>query len=97
MRKIGKMGNMEKGSLMRRQNNRAVRWVLRGMLTLPLFSFWSGCVTDVQMQDFVRSQAALTATNILTSQVVGALNLLNQVLTGPQVTDVTIRVPAAPN
>lgn len=82
---------------MRKIGKRALRRALCGVLTMPLFAFYSGCVTDLQMQDFIRSQGTLVTTNLLTSQVVAALDRLNLTLTGPQVTDVTIRTPTAPN
>ena len=82
---------------MRRQSKRVMRFVVSGVLTMPLFAFWSGCVTDVQMKDFFRSQIALTLTNLATSQLTAGLDQLNQILTGPLVTDETIRSPVAPN
>lgn len=74
-----------------------LRKILCLVLTLPMFQFYSGCVTDIQVQDFVRSQAALALTNLLTSGLVASLNQLNQDLTGPQVTDELVLNPAGPN
>ena len=82
---------------MKRQSGRVGRWVVSGVLTLPMFAFYSGCVTDVQVRDFARGQLALTLTNLVTSQITAGLNDLNELLTGPQVTDETIPNPAAPN
>jgi hypothetical protein len=82
---------------MNKIGQRVLRWVLIGVVTLPLFAFYSGCVTDVQMQDFARSQAALVITNAITSQITAALTQLNQDLVGPQVTDETILTPTGAN
>ena len=82
---------------MKRNTRRRLRWVCSFVLMLPMFQFYSSCVTDLQVQDFVRSQAALALTNLLTSQVTAALNQLNQDLTGPQVTDELVLNPAGPN